>query len=193
MNIDNSIDIKVFEEVYNPSDDSYLLLNSLDIQDKKNILEIGCGSGIIALHIAKQGVTVTAADISNYAVSNTKFNANHNQIQLNIVQSNLFENIRGKYDMIIFNPPYLPTANEHTAWDGGNEGLNIIQPFLDSARYYLLDEGIVYIIISNLTDRKKMIENNNAIYDFEIISKKKFFFESLFVYKITVNEKVKSF
>ena len=192
MIIDPYIKIRVFENVYHPSDDSYLLLSAIKIDGRKKALDMGCGSGIIALHMAKSGNDVVAADISKPAIKNTIFNAGLNNLKIDTIQSNLFKNIKEKYDIIVFNPPYLPTINEDISWDGGIKGLNIIQPFLETAKKHLFKNGVIYIVISNLTDMKKMIADNSAEYNFEVISYKRIFFECLYVYRIILKKKLKS-
>jgi len=81
VDIDTSIKIEVDEGVYPPSEDSYLLLQYLDI-GKEKMLEIGTGTGIIALHAAKKGADVTAVDKNGKAVSNALRNAKANGINM---------------------------------------------------------------------------------------------------------------
>ncbi|MCD6447750.1 MAG: methyltransferase, partial [Thermoplasmata archaeon] len=67
MEIDPSLKIKVFEGVYEPAEDSYLLIKAIEAEGRKKALDMGCGCGIIALHLAKNGCDVTAADINDKA------------------------------------------------------------------------------------------------------------------------------
>ncbi|HID25984.1 MAG TPA: methyltransferase domain-containing protein [Thermoplasmata archaeon] len=69
---------------------------------------MGCGSGVTALHLSKHGCIVTACDIKNEAVENTKVNANRNRLNMKVFKSDLFSDVKGKFDVITFNPPYLP-------------------------------------------------------------------------------------
>ena len=107
MNLDPEIIIEIAQDVYSPSDDSLLLLSAINPKSNQKILEMGTGSGIISLHCAKAGCKVTAADISQISLDCANNNAKINGLNIQFIQSNLFSNIEGKFDMIIFNPPYL--------------------------------------------------------------------------------------
>ena len=68
MRFDPSIDITALPDVYNPSDDSFLLLETMEVAPGQEFLEMGCGTGIVSLHAAKAGANVTAVDVSPAAV-----------------------------------------------------------------------------------------------------------------------------
>lgn len=74
----------------------------------KDILEIGCGSGVVSVHAANKGARhVTAVDISETAVANTRLNLDRNGCQHAIVKvSDVFNDVDGTYDVIVFNAPY---------------------------------------------------------------------------------------
>ncbi len=182
MEIRNDIKIEIMEGVYKPEEDSYLLISSIEINGKK-ALDMGCGCGIIALHLAKNGCEVVAVDINEKAVENTIKNARINQINLRCFKSNLFSNINEKFDMIAFNPPYLPTKNEDIAWDGGKNGKEIIEKFLREAKNYLNKDGVIYMVMNSLNKVDKIIKKFRK-YEFEKISEKRFFFEVIYVYRI---------
>ncbi|KAA0001513.1 MAG: methyltransferase [Thermoplasmata archaeon] len=150
MKIDTSIKIKVNSGVYPPSEDSYLLIECIDI-GKEKVLEIGTGTGIIALHAAKSGADdVTAVDKNQKAVKNARENAEKNGINIDIKQSDLFSNVDGMFDVIIFNPPYLPSDKMEEAWEGGEEGIEITKKFLEDAARHLNPGGRIYIVLSTL-------------------------------------------
>src|SRR3954466_12360537 len=73
---------------------------------RKTVLEVGAGTGIISLYIAKQGGYVTATDISPQAIQNIRLNAATNKLFLTIVKTDLFEHIDRRFDWIVVNPPY---------------------------------------------------------------------------------------
>ncbi|MEM2387751.1 MAG: class I SAM-dependent methyltransferase [Candidatus Thermoplasmatota archaeon] len=184
MEIRDELKIKVMDGVYKPEEDSYLLIKSIRLDGKK-ALDMGCGCGIVALHLAKNGCDVTAVDINEKAVENTKINAKINELNLKCFKSNLFENIKEKFDLIVFNPPYLPTKNEDIAWDGGKNGKEVIEKFLKEAKNYLSEEGVIYMVMSSFNKPDKIIKKFKE-YNFEKISEKKFFFETIYVYKIKI-------
>ncbi|MBC7081673.1 MAG: methyltransferase [Thermoplasmatales archaeon] len=182
MEISDEIKIEFMEGVYKPEEDSYLLLRSIEISGRK-ALDMGCGCGIIALHLAKNGCDVVAVDINEKAVENTIRNAKINGINLRCFKSDLFEDINEKFDMITFNPPYLPTKKEDVAWDGGKDGKEIIEKFLKEAKNYLNKGGVIYMVMSSFNKIEKIIGKFRE-YEFEKISEKRFFFEAIYVYKI---------
>ena len=82
--------------VYEPSDDTFLMLKNIKIGKGENVLDMGTGSGIIGIHCAKNGANVTSADINPYAVELAEKNAGLNNVKINVIQSNLFEKINNK-------------------------------------------------------------------------------------------------
>lgn len=183
MEIDSSIKIEVYDGVYNPAEDSYLLIKAINAKKGEKALDMGCGCGIIALHLAKKGCKVLAVDINEKAIENTRKNAKINGLKIKCIKSDLFSNINEKFDLIVFNPPYLPTKNEDIAWNGGKEGIEIIRKFLREAHKYLKKEGRIYIVISSLSNIKA-IKNEFSIYKFIEIMKENHFFEKLYAYKL---------
>ena len=175
-------------KVYSPSDDTFLLLKNIKIKKDENVLDMGTGSGIIGIHSAKLGANVTSADINPYAVELAEKNAGLNNVDIKVVESDLFERIKGKFDVIVFNPPYLPTSkNErmddeiNSAWDGGEEGDKVIFEFLKNFRKYLKKNGRCYILVSSLNKKVlKRIEKVNG----KLIGEKKLFFEKLMVFQL---------
>ena len=182
MNIEDS------PMVYKPSDDTFLMLKNIKVRNGENVLDMGTGSGIIGIHSAKLGANVTSADINPYAVELAEKNAGLNNVKINVIQSNLFEKINNKFDVIVFNPPYLPTSkNErmddeiNSAWDGGEEGSQVVLEFLKNFRKYLKKNGRCYLLVSSLNKKAlKRIEKLNGI----LIGEKKLFFEKLMVFQI---------
>ncbi len=92
-------------QVYQPEEDTCLLLDAAlsEVKPGDRVLEIGTGSGTIAAELAKV-TDVVATDINPHAVSCAKTKL------LEVVQTDLFCGIKGSFDLVVFNPPYLPTA-----------------------------------------------------------------------------------
>ncbi len=185
MEIDTGIKIRTDEGVYPPSEDSYFLLECLDV-GKEKVLEIGTGTGIIALHAAKKGADVTAVDKNRKVVENALKNAEVNGIRMAVKQSDLFSNVEGHFDVIVFNPPYLPSENMEEAWEGGREGIEIAERFLEEAPKYLNPDGKIYILLSTLGNIDKLIGEFSPPFAFEEIGRLSLFFEKLIVYRLTV-------
>ncbi|GIR27656.1 MAG: hypothetical protein CM15mP42_06060 [Methanobacteriota archaeon] len=107
------IKIKEFRGVYQPAEDSWMMCNHLP-ENLGSVLEIGCGSGIISIHMAKNENTVTSVDINPKAVKATKFNAKQNSVNIEVIQGNMFEELQDrKFNSIVCNPPYLPPTDDY--------------------------------------------------------------------------------
>ena len=114
------------EYIYEPSEDSYFMLNCLEkLLEKKKLkkaLEIGTGSGVIAFKIADKVEKVLATDINPYAIKIAEKKRKILGIKnIEFKESNLFEKVNEKFDLIFFNPPYLP-GKEDVVWSGGEKG-----------------------------------------------------------------------
>jgi len=91
-----------------PYNTTYIILNEiLKIKNIKNALDMGTGTGIIAIELAKKSFDVTATDISNKAVRLAMLNIKENNVKVNIFQSDLFDKVSGKFDLIVFNSPVV--------------------------------------------------------------------------------------
>ncbi|XRO75778.1 HemK2/MTQ2 family protein methyltransferase [Methanocaldococcus sp. 28A] len=165
------IKLKLHPEVYEPAEDSILLLKNLvDVKNKK-VLEIGVGTGLISIVCAKKGAKkVVGVDINPYAVKLAKENAKLNNVDIICLESDLFENVTGKFDVILFNPPYLPTSDEdkidsylNYAFDGGKNGREILDRFIDNLPNYLKKSGVVQILQSSLTGEEETINKLKSL------------------------------
>jgi len=105
----DGINLNVPSEVYPPAEDTYLLLNVL--KPRGRVLEIGTGSGILAIAFAKKGHEVVATDINPKALQAARQNAKSNGVggKVDVIRADLLRGIRGPFDTVIFNPPYLPS------------------------------------------------------------------------------------
>ncbi len=188
VRLDNSLDIDILPEVYNPSDDSFLLLRNLDVKPGQSLLEVGCGSGLISIHAATLGVSVTATDISPMAVECTRTNANKNGVRVNARLSDLFDNVSGYFDLIVFNPPYLPSETRSTSWiekswSGGEEGSETAVRFLGQAWQHLAPGGTIYLVLSSIGGLMSVLKAAKERYECEMLEEVHQFFESVYVYK----------
>ncbi|MCO4648083.1 16S RNA methylase RsmC [Streptococcus infantarius subsp. infantarius] len=85
---------------------SQILLNTLNFEKGKTLLDLGCGYGPLGISLAKvQGVKPTMVDINNRAIDLAKQNAQKNGVEADIFQSNIYEKVNGIFDYIISNPP----------------------------------------------------------------------------------------
>jgi len=187
--LDESIELGEMPEVYVPSDDSFLLLRNIRTPSGKRFLDMGCACGIIGLHAAKNGATVTATDINPHAVDCTRRNAARNNLRIEVVQSDLFERVNGYFDVIAFNPPYLPGETRSTSWiekswTGGDEGNEVAVRFLQSAWKYLSPGGDIYLVLSSLGGMMGALKVAKEKYHAEMLEEKHMFFESVYAYRL---------
>ena len=188
MKLDTSIEIEIGPEVYNPSDDSYLLLKVVDVSPEERFLEMGPGTGLLSIHAAKLGAIVTAADVNPHAVECTKRNAAKNSVRIDTFKSDLFEKVQGNYDVIVFNPPYLPGATTSTswierAWSGGEEGSETAVQFLNDAWKHLSPGGRIFMILSSVGGLMSVLKSARERYDSEMLEEQHMFFESIYAYR----------
>lgn len=156
------IELDVPDSVYYPKEDSELLIEviqKIDIKGK-NILEIGCGSGLLSIIMARKGAKVTATDINPDAIEAAEINAEKNGANILVLLSNMFENVTGKFDLVVFNPPYLPIGEDEgdITYSGGSSGREIIELFVSHVKNYLNKNGVVLMVISSLTGEKEVID-----------------------------------
>ena len=171
--------------VYPVSEDTLLLLDHIRCGER--VLEMGTGNGIIALECASRGSEVVAVDISGEAVDRLREEARSRGLEVQVLRSDLFENVRGKFDTIIFNPPYLPgdaKEMEDLQWAGGGEhGDEIIMRFLTDAWRYLNEGGEIYIVLSSFNRIAEM--ERRFPYRFERLASMKLAFHEIYVYRLT--------
>ncbi|MEM4271602.1 MAG: methyltransferase [Candidatus Pacearchaeota archaeon] len=173
--------------IYSPREDSYLLEREVKKYAKnKSFLDIGCGTGIQGKAAIKAGVkSVLFSDINEEAVKELKSQG------YNAIQSDLFSNIKEKFDLIAFNPPYLPEDKREDeesklATTGGKKGDEIIIKFLRQAKSHLNENGIILLVVSSLTPKSriaKLLQKQKM--KKEILSEEKFFMEKLEVWKLS--------
>ncbi len=136
---------------YEPSEDTFLLLKHLHCGNRT--LDMGTGSGIIAIECAKKGSKVVAVDIDPIAVENLRIESKKEDLKIDTRLSNLFENVPEKFDTIIFNPPYLPGEAKDIVdyqWAGGGKyGDETILKFLRQAKKHINKGGEILIILSS--------------------------------------------
>ena len=187
MEYDPGIGIAGDPEVYPPSDDSVLLIESLDVRPGERVLEIGSGSGVVSVHCALNGCTVTAGDVNPGAVELTRRNAEANGAVVDVVLTDVYSAVEGRFDTIVFNLPYLPVEEEgllERAWSGGPDGLGPLPRLLEGADDHLLPGGRVVVVVSSLMDRDGL-ERTLAGWDRRVLGELPLFFERLEVLELS--------
>ncbi|MCD6274523.1 MAG: methyltransferase [Candidatus Aenigmarchaeota archaeon] len=170
-------------KIYPPNEDSYFLIDCLkkEIGNRriKTALEIGTGSGIVSFSIASFVDKILAVDINPKAIEFAQEKAELMGLKnIEFRVSNLFENVSGKFDLIFFNPPYLPGRGDLSC-TGGKRGQEIIEKFLSEVCNYLNEGGEAIILLSSF-NRYKELEKKFGL---KLIGKNRLWFESLYCYK----------
>ena len=181
--------INTDDNVYVPAEDSYLLADNLDIKEGQSVLEIGTGSGIVAMYASRLTDSITVTDINFDACLLAEKNFNDNGIEnIEILFGNMFEPVKDrKFDVILFNTPYLPTEDDEVlddtinyAFDGGLNGRKVIDVFLDEVGNHLNDSGIVQMIQSSLSGNEETLDRFDEMgFIAEIAASEHFFFEDI--------------
>lgn len=180
--------------VYEPAEDSFLLADAAleEAEPGMRILEIGAGSGFVSavLRTNIKGIRAFATEINPHAARCAKANG------VEVIRTDLFKGIKSgnkeaSFDIILFNPPYLPTSEDEKvpgwlnyAFDGGTSGRETLDRFLDDVRDYLKPRGKILILISSITGleavEEKMIKMG---FEVDVVRRKKISFEELMVLK----------
>ena len=157
--------IKVDERVLipRPETEELAMLVVRAAEEGHSVLDLCTGSGAIAIAVYKElekydrKVKVTATDISADALAVAKENAELNEADIVFVQSDLFKRLRGRFDIIVSNPPYIPSKDieelqrevkhhePRLALDGGEDGLDIYRQIAQEAPKYLNRGGMIIL------------------------------------------------
>ncbi|CEG12044.1 conserved hypothetical protein [groundwater metagenome] len=187
-----TVELITHPDVYGPSDDSYLLADILKNYDLegKDVLDIGTGTGILAIIAAQKCASVSGSDINDKALEIAKKNAALNDAKIEFMKSDLFEGINEKFDLIVFNSPYLPPETQgfsnkilEKSWN--DDGT--IEKFFEEVDAHLKDDGKFLILLSSLT--KISLERYTEKFVMEKVTSKKLFFEEIFVIKGKMKKK----
>jgi len=178
--------------VYEPAEDSFLLADAAleEAEPGMHILEIGAGSGFVSavLRANIKGIRVLATEINPHAASCAKANG------VEVIRTDLFRSLKpgspkASFDLILFNPPYLPTFEEEKvpgwlnyAFDGGASGRETLDRFLNEVRNYLKPRGKILVLISSITGLEAVKEKMEKLgFEVDVVGRKKVSFEELMV------------
>lgn len=178
--------------VYEPAEDSFLLADAAleEAEPGMRVLEVGTGSGFVSavLRANLKNVRIIATEINPHAARCAKENG------VEVVRTDLFRGIKprspeARFDLILFNPPYLPTSEEEKvpgwlnyAFDGGTSGRETLERFFAGVRDHLGPGGRILVLISSITGVETVQEKMEGLgFAVDIVGRKKVSFEELVV------------
>jgi release factor glutamine methyltransferase len=177
-----------YDEVYQPAEDTYLLLRAALSEARQDdfALEIGCGSGFISQELLAKVACLLATDINPNAVRAARAGG------IEVLRADLFQGIKGKFDLILFNAPYLPTLPEERtgqwidyALDGGESGRQTVDRFIADLAEHLRPGGRALLLISSLTGLAEVLQTAEAAgLAAEVVAEEGCFFERLYVLRL---------
>jgi len=177
------------EGVYEPREDSFLLAEAVEKEARGEVLDVGTGSGLQALIASRKAERVTGVDLNEKAVKIAEINAKKNNVKNAVFRvSDLFERVSGRFDLVIFNPPYLPEELKMKGseqWAGGKTGREIIGKFASELKVHMKEDGKALMVISSLTGLKEVKEIFEKLdLSVRIVKEKKIPWEILYVLEI---------
>ena len=197
MSVIDEIILRASPGVYEPAEDSELLAEQVarDAGVRGIVLDVGTGSGLQAIVAArKRGVArVVATDVNAEALKLAAENAAANDVGKKIifVESDLFARVpHKKFNCIIFNSPYLPTAKKervrgalNAAFDGGGaKGRRVTDRFLREVKRFIAPNGVLLLVQSSLSDYEKTMSFlEHAGFQTRVAASRRFFFEEIVV------------
>lgn len=179
--------------MYEPAEDTDLLIGALrerepDVRGRL-CADVGTGSGAIAAALEARGARVVAVDISPLAARHARAHVSR------VLRGDLLTALRGPFDIIAFNAPYLPSADEErvegwldAAFHGGDEGVEVSERFARDLRRVLAPRGRAYLVVSSRASLGRLAATLRAEgLTHEPVAATRFFFEELSVWRISPN------
>lgn len=166
--------VALHEDVYRPSDDTFLLAQAVhkEIGGRSGLrfLEVGCGAGLVSVLAARNGCDVTCTDANPHAVALAAHNAKQNGAKVHAVETDLLAGLPGPFDLVAFNPPYLPTDPDerlpgviNLAFDGGRDGNETVLRFAGQLGVLRPRPASVLVVHSSLSDPAPLREALAAV------------------------------
>ncbi len=185
---DLSVRLIIKGDTYEPSDDTYMIMDAIKSLSRARIaLDIGCGSGVLSIVIARKGIVALCVDISPCAVESALSTARNNRIEslVDIVQCDSATCLRSdSVDLVVSNPPYLPVREHHLdegiSWSGGVDGIEIPLRFLTEGMRVCKSNCTIVFVVSSLQKFEALFnELARVCRDVLIEWRARFFFERL--------------
>lgn len=193
--------LALHEDVYRPAEDTFLLAQAVHATLAQRppgarLLEVGCGAGLVSLVAARAGAMVTATDLNPHAIELLRHNASENGLQARVrtIQTDLLGGVPGPFDVVAFNPPYLPTTPAeyipgplNLAFDGGPDGNATVLRFAQQLGALRPLPATVLVVHSSLSDPRPLeAAMSKHGYSAGILLEESHFFERLTVRRFTL-------
>ena len=152
---DTRIDLEMANQVFEPSLHGLFFAENIRVGPKEKTIDIGTGTGLLAILAAKKGATVCATDISAEAVELAKKNADRNRVLIDFGVGDFFANFRQQFDVIMANLPQKIIINPQGSVEGingGNGGNEILLKHLAIAQEFMHKNSRMYIFVYTLTN-----------------------------------------
>jgi release factor glutamine methyltransferase len=185
----SDLEFIVFNGVYEPSDDTFLIAENLHVEKDDEVLDLGTGCGILAVLSAFKASRVIAADINPIAVRCAKANASRNGVleKIDFICGDLLSPLRRgvSFDLVLFNAPYLPVEEEpkdwvEYSWFGGRSGGETIRKFIETVSEYMGIGGRIMLVQSSLSNIDETLANfRERGFKVSVVVEKRFFFETI--------------
>lgn len=179
------MDLETGDGVYAPREDSGLLAETASGYGGDRLLDMGTGTGYVAAGLSADFEEVVAVDVDPRAVECAEKNLPGAEVR----ESDLFEAVDGVFDLITFNPPYLPSEGPldgERAWNGGADGRRVVNRFVEGLPPHLARDGCCLLLVSSLTGIEEVEGlSRDAGFDVGVVARKELFFEELVVLEIT--------
>ena len=177
-----TVDLLTLPGVLAPISDSRLLADIVAAQPigaGSEVLDVGTGSGVVALAAARTGATATAVDVSRRAILTVRLNAWRNGLRVQARRGRTYGPVAGqRFDLIASNPPYVPSSSDQLpargpqrAWEGGLDGRAIVDELCDGAVDHLRPGGAILLVHSALIGEAATVDRLRAggLRDVEVI------------------------
>lgn len=181
---------KETEYIYSPAEDTFLLIDTITQYNTNKALEIGIGSGLVISELEINNKFVVGVDLNINAIkefiqSDIKNTTNSIRNLVCCDSASPFRN--NVFDLIVFNPPYLPSIEiTDKTIDGGYHGIEITKAWFNSASKCLKEDGRIVFLSSSICNVKNLFNYIKKLgFEIKVLNKKHLFFEELLVIEAT--------
>ena len=170
--------------IYSPEEDTFLLLRVIKKYAVDKVLEIGTGSGLLALELEQNNRLVVGVDLDFNALNKLRISIAKKKTgsKINIICCDSASPFRDDvFDLVVFNPPYLPSEKVNDiAIDGGPSGIEISKTWLKDTSRILRKDGRIVFLSSSISDVNGLFAYSRKLgFKVNVLKSKRFFFEEL--------------